>query len=125
MLDFAELSKAAADINRIEQAGVIDELWGDIHEALKNHPAANDLDNCTIGTRPVVELFAKLVKKLLPGQSDDQYLQAAIVAKGVQTRQGIILQAIAAFIAELDGTVKATSTPTGTPEAIQRARKPR
>lgn len=123
MLDSPQLLKAVANIARIEEAGLTEELWGDIHEATKHMPAGNDLDNCSIGQRVEIERLASLSERILRVPYDD--CLAAATSVSMTTRSDVILRIIAAFIAQLDGTTPAEPTSTGTPAAIERARGPR
>ena len=120
-LDPSALRQAIVDIDRIADAGRLEELCEDFAAHAEYFIRTEDLENCTLGKRLAVEQLAKVAAKIL-GEPYELCLEAA-TAVSVPTRQQVMLDLIASHIAELDGTTPVEITTTGTPSAIERARR--
>ena len=116
----ADLLRVMADIGRIDEAGLLNELKGDIGYALLDRPTC-DLDYCPIGQRINAERLADVAHRLL-GVPLWKCLEAAI-ALVTLPRQQVALDIIAKYIAELETKTTTISISDGTPTAIARARQ--
>ena len=118
-IDRNDLRQAIVDLARIDEAGLLDELKGDIGYALLDRPTC-DLDYCTLGQRINAERLADVAYRLLKVPLQD-CLEAA-TALVTLSRQQVVLDLIAQYVGRLDGTTSVITTD-GTPDAIARARQ--
>ncbi len=99
MLGVKELQEVVRAIAKIDAAGEISELWARIHDALKELPAADDLDNCAIGQRIDIQLLAETAQGILDLPHDACLAAATWVS--VPTRLKTKLRVIREFAREL------------------------
>ena len=119
-MDQAELRKAAADLARIDEAGMLDELTAEVFHELRDRPAG-ELDSATANQELAAQYLAEKLRSLFRAPEAD--CLAAATEAVISTRRQVVTGVIARYICGLDGTTPASKTAAGTPAAIERARR--